>query len=125
MENKDSFRDTISTIDEKGKRVWVYPKKPEGWYFNKRKILSYFFLLILFGLPYLKIKGEPVLLFNVIDRKFVFFGQIFLPQDMHIFAIAMITMVVFITLFTIIFGRLFCGWVCPQTIFMEMVFRSI
>lgn len=125
MDNENTFRDTLSTVDDKGKRVWVYPKKPEGWFYDKRKLLSYFLLLVLFGLPYLKINGEPVLMFNIIERKFVFFGQIFLPQDMHIFAIAMITLVVFVTLFTIIFGRLFCGWVCPQTIFMEMVFRRI
>jgi cytochrome c oxidase accessory protein FixG len=125
MDQEQSFRDTISTVDDKGKRIWVYPKKPKGWFYDKRKYLSYLLLLVLFGLPYLKIDGEPVVLFNVIERKFVFFGQIFLPQDMYIFALAMITLVVFITLFTIIFGRLFCGWICPQTIFMEMVFRRI
>jgi cytochrome c oxidase accessory protein FixG len=125
MDDKETFRDTISTVDEKGKRIWVFPKKPKGWFYDKRKQLSYLLLLILFGLPYLKINGEPIVLFNVLERKFVFFGQIFLPQDMYIFAIAMITFIIFIALFTIVFGRLFCGWVCPQTIFMEMVFRRI
>ncbi len=125
MSTEESFRDKISTVDEKGKRVWIYPKKPSGWFYNKRKLLSYFLLLALFGMPYVKINGEPLLMLNIIERKFVIFGQIFWPQDLFIFALAMITMVVFITLFTIIFGRLFCGWVCPQTIFMEMVFRRI
>mgnify|MGYP000158965746 CR=1 FL=1 len=125
MAQEETFRDTISTVDDKGKRIWIYPKKPKGWFYDKRKQLSYLLLLILFGLPYLKINGEPVVLFNVIERKFVFFGQIFLPQDLYIFAIAMITFIIFIALFTIVFGRLFCGWVCPQTIFMEMVFRRI
>lgn len=124
MKNED-FRDSISTVDQKGKRVWIYPKKPSGKFYNWRKILSYFLLALLFGMPYIKIGGEPLLLINIIEKKFVILGQIFWPQDLFIFALAMITGVVFITLFTLAFGRLFCGWVCPQTIFMEMVFRRI
>jgi cytochrome c oxidase accessory protein FixG len=122
---KDSFRDTIATVDEKGKRVWIYPKKPKGKYYDYRKWVSYVLLALLFGMPYVKIGGEPMLLLNVIERKFVIFGQVFWPQDLFLFALAMITFIVFIILFTIIFGRLFCGWVCPQTIFMEMLFRRI
>jgi cytochrome c oxidase accessory protein FixG len=122
---KDSFRDTIATVDEKGKRVWIYPKKPKGKFYDYRKWVSYVLLALLFGMPYIKISGEPILLLNVIERKFVIFGQVFWPQDLFLFALAMITFIVFIILFTIIFGRLFCGWVCPQTIFMEMLFRRI
>lgn len=124
-EDKEGFRDSISTISDKGKRVWVYPKKPKGPFYNKRKWASYLMLLFLFGIPHIKMNGLPILLFNVIERKFIIFGKIFWTQDFFIFAIAMIVGVVFITLFTIIFGRLFCGWVCPQTIFMEMVYRRI
>lgn len=124
MENQE-FRDKISTVDQKGKRVWIYPKKPSGKFYNYRKWLSYGLLALLFGMPYIKIGGEPLLMLNVIERKFIILGQIFWPQDLFIFAIAMITGIVFVTLFTIAFGRLFCGFVCPQTIFMEMVFRRI
>ena len=122
---EESYRNRIATVDEKGKRIWIFPKMPKGTFYNKRKIVSYSLLAVLFIIPFLKIGGEPVLLFNVIERKFIIFGKIFWPQDFHIFAIAMITGVIFITLFTVVFGRLFCGWVCPQTIFMEMVFRRI
>ena len=125
MAQNDNFRDSISTVDESGKRVWIFPKMPKGAFFNKRKVLSYVLLLILFLTPYIKIGGEPLFLFNVLSRKFVLFGQVFWPHDFHIFAIAMIVMIVFVILFTVVFGRLFCGWICPQTIFMEMVFRRI
>lgn len=124
-ENGEQFRDAISTVDKKGKRVWIFPKKPFGPWYNKRKIVSYLLLLLLFGGPYIKIGGEPLLLLNFIERKFVIFGFTFWPQDLHLFAIAMVTFVVFVTLFTVVYGRLFCGWVCPQTIFMEMLFRRI
>ena len=121
----ESFRDRIATVDEEGGRVWIFPKKPKGPYYNKRKILSYVFLAFLFGAPHIKIHGEQFLLFNILERKFIIFGKVFWPQDMYLFALMIIVGVVFVILFTIIFGRLFCGWVCPQTIFMEMVFRKI
>ena len=124
-DEEGSFRDSISTVNEDGKRVWIFPKKPKGKFFNYRKITSYFLLILLFGLPHLKVNDEQFLLFNVLERKFIIFGNIFWPQDFYIFALASILGVVFIILFTIIFGRIFCGWVCPQTIFMEMVFRRI
>ncbi len=125
FQEEEAFRDRISTVNEKGKRVWIYPKKPKGTYYNYRKIVSYFFLAFLFLAPIIKINGHQLLLFNVIERKFVFFGSVFFPQDFYLVAIALIIGVVFVIFFTIIFGRLFCGWVCPQTIFMEMVFRRI
>lgn len=124
-EEQESYRDHLSTLDEEGKRKWIYPKKPVGSWYNKRKIVSYFLLFMLFATPFIRIGGEPLLLFNIIERKFVLFGQIFWPQDFFIFGLATVTLVIFVTLFTVAFGRLFCGWVCPQTIFMEMFFRRI
>lgn len=122
---EEEFRDKIATVDDEGKRVWIFPKKPKGRFYSKRKLVSYFLLILLFAIPYIKIDGEPFLMFNIIERKFSIFGYIFWAQDLYLFALTMIVFVVFIILFTVIFGRLFCGWICPQTIFMEMVFRRI
>lgn len=124
-QGKDVFRDKIATVDTDGKRIWIFPKMPKGWYYELRKKFSYFLLLLLFGIPFLKVNGDPLLLFNIIERRFIIFGIHFGPQDFYLFVIAMLTFIVFIALFTVVFGRLFCGWVCPQTIFMEMVFRRI
>lgn len=121
----ESYRDTLSTVDQSGKRVWIYPKKPSGRYFNARVWVSVFLLALLFSAPFIRIGGEPLVLFNVLERKFILFGQIFWPQDFHLFGLAMLVFIVFIILFTVVYGRLFCGWICPQTIFMEMVFRRI
>jgi cytochrome c oxidase accessory protein FixG len=125
MDEQGTYRDKIATVDEKGKRVWIFPKKPKGIWYNRRKWLSYFLIAFLFGAPHIKLNGEPLLLLNILERKFVVFGNIFWPQDLYLFALAMIVGIVFVILFTIIFGRLFCGWACPQTIFMEMLFRRI
>ncbi|GGI57978.1 cytochrome c oxidase accessory protein CcoG [Winogradskyella haliclonae] len=119
------FRDSIATINEEGKRNWIFPKKPSGSYWEKRKLVSYFLLIFLFASPFIKINGNQFLMFNVLERRFNIFGYPFWPQDFHLFVISMIILVVFITLFTVGFGRIFCGWFCPQTIFMEMVFRRI
>jgi cytochrome c oxidase accessory protein FixG len=124
-EEEESFRDSLSTLDESGHRKWMFPKKPVGRFYNWRKYVSYFLITVLFVVPFIKIGTEPLFLFNVIQRKFVIFGQVFWPQDFHLFVIGMISLIVFVILFTVIYGRIFCGWLCPQTIFMEMVFRRI
>lgn len=121
----DGFRDRLGTVSEEGKRVWVYPKKPSGKLFEYRKWVSYILLAFLFLAPFVKINGNQFLLFNVTERRFNIFGFPFWPQDFHLFVISMIIGVIFIALFTVAFGRIFCGWICPQTIFMEMVFRRI
>ncbi len=121
----DEFRDRLGTIDEEGKRAWVYPKKPHGKFYRYRKTVSWFLLVFLIAAPFVKINGNQFLMFNVLERKFNIFGFPFWPQDFHLFVISMIIGVVFVALFTVAFGRLLCGWICPQTIFMEMVFRRI
>ncbi len=120
---EEQFRDSIGTINEAGKRAWVYPKKPVGRFYDYRKWVSYGLLLFLVGAPFVKINGHPFLMFNVLERKFSVFSVPFWPQDFHLFVISMIIGVIFIALFTVAFGRIFCGWMCPQTIFLEMVFR--
>ena len=124
-QDQEHFRDSIGTINEEGKRSWVYPKKPVGKLYEYRKLVSYVLLIFLFGAPFIHINGNQFLMFNVLERRFNIFGFPFWPQDFHLFVIIMITGVVFVVLFTVAFGRLFCGWICPQTIFMEMVFRRI
>jgi cytochrome c oxidase accessory protein FixG len=121
----ESFRDSIATINEQGKRNFIYPKKPKGRFYNLRTYSSLIYLLVFFTLPFIKVEGDPIFLFNILERKFILFGVIFWPQDFIIFGLGMITFIVFIVLFTVVFGRVFCGWACPQTIFMEMVFRKI
>jgi cytochrome c oxidase accessory protein FixG len=125
-ENQDeSFRDTISTVNEQGKRAWIFPNEPNGKYYDFRTYFTWFYLIVLFVTPFIKYHGEPLFLFNVAEKKFILFGAIFWPQDFFIFGLGMLIFIVFIALFTVVFGRLFCGWACPQTIFMEMIFRKI
>jgi len=123
--DNERFRDSIGTINEEGKRAWVFPKKPSGKFYEYRKYVSYVLLAFLFSAPFIKINGNQFLMFNILERRFNIFGFPFWPQDFHLFVIMMLIGVVFVIFFTVAFGRIFCGWICPQTIFMEMVFRRI
>ncbi|MDR3679957.1 MAG: cytochrome c oxidase accessory protein CcoG [Flavipsychrobacter sp.] len=125
VKEQNSFRDKVATVDKNGKRLWVFPQQPEGKFYNLRGWVSLVYLLVFFTLPFVKVNGHPFFLVNILERKFILFGQIFWPQDFFIFGLGMVVFIVFVALFTVVFGRVFCGWMCPQTIFMEMVFRKI
>lgn len=124
-ETDETFRDHLGTIDEGGKRKFIFPKKPSGKFYDYRKYVSYFLLAILVANPFVKVNGNQFMMFNVLERRFNIFGFPFWPQDFYLFVLMMIIGVVFVILFTVVFGRIFCGWICPQTIFLEMVFRRI
>lgn len=121
----ESYRDSISTVDKQGKRVWVYPKKPGGKLTRWRQRLAYALVALLLVGPFIRINGDPLLMINLLERRFVFFGQTFWPQDFLIFVLGFLAFILFVALFTVAYGRLFCGWACPQTVFMEHVFRRI
>jgi cytochrome c oxidase accessory protein FixG len=125
-ETGDSYKDRVAVIDKKGKRVWVYPTKPTmGKYQKWRLIVGWVILALFFIIPFIQINGQPYFLIDIVNRKFIFFGTIWFPHDFYIFAIGLLSFALFVVLFTAILGRIFCGWACPQTIFMELVFRKI
>ncbi|GAB4026752.1 cytochrome c oxidase accessory protein CcoG [Spirosoma koreense] len=106
-------------------RQWLYPRVIKGRYYRWRTVVAWALLAALLAGPFLTRNGQPLFLFNVLERKFNFFGVTFWPQDFYLVAIGLLAFIVFIALFTVIYGRVFCGWACPQTIFLEMVFRRI
>jgi cytochrome c oxidase accessory protein FixG len=87
--------------------------------------VSWLLIGIMFAGPFIKINGNPLLMMNIVERRFSILGQLFWPQDMIIFAVAMLIFITGIIIFTTAFGRLWCGWTCPQTVMMEMVFRKL
>ncbi|MES2519943.1 MAG: cytochrome c oxidase accessory protein CcoG [Bacteroidota bacterium] len=120
-----NYRDHLSNVTDSGKRIWIYPRIVIGQFYKLRTYFSWLLLGLLLGLPWVEVDGHPIFLFNVLERRFIFFGVTFFPQDFHLVAIGLLTFIVFIILFTVIFGRVWCGWACPQTIFMEMLFRKV
>ncbi len=123
--NWDNFRDHLATADKEGRRQWIYPRKPKGNFYRWRSRVSWLLLSILFIGPFVHLNGNPLLMLNIVERRFSILGKIFWPQDMAIFAVAVLLFLMSIMIFTTAFGRLWCGWTCPQTLLMEMVFRKI
>jgi cytochrome c oxidase accessory protein FixG len=123
--NWQDYRDHLATADKEGHRRWLYPKKPGGKWHRRRAWFAVFLIALMFAGPWIRINGNPLLMINILERRFSILGQIFWPQDTVIFAVAMLVFITGIIMFTTAFGRLWCGWACPQTIMMEMVFRKI
>ena len=121
----EDFRDRLGTVDEQGKRKWVYAYKPKGRYYNIRTMLSLLYFVLFFVTPFIYVNGNPLFMFNIPKARFIIFGKVFWPQDFFIFGLTMVAGLLTVVLFTAAFGRLFCGWACPQTNFMEMMFRKI
>jgi cytochrome c oxidase accessory protein FixG len=121
----EDFRDHLATADKDGRRKWLYPKQPSGRYTRARTWLGYLLVVVMFAGPFIKINGNPLLLMDIIGRRFVIFGRVFWPQDAAILAVGLLLFLTGIAIFTAAYGRLWCGWVCPQTVMMEIVFRKI
>ncbi len=125
LETPRTFRDRPINIDDSGHRNWIYAKQPKGEWYTRRTIVAWIALSFLVLAPFVKINGNPMMLFDVANRKFSIFGQLIWAQDTYLLSLIMAVAVVFIVLFTVIYGRVWCGWACPQTIFLEMVYRRI
>ena len=80
----EAFRDTIGTIDDEGNRKFIFPKRPSGRFWEYRKWVSYFLLIILIANPFIKVNGNQFMMFNILERRFNIFGFPFWPQDIYI-----------------------------------------
>jgi len=124
-EEQQTFRNELASIAKDGRRKWVYAQKPEGKFHNARMVVGYTLLAFLFIAPFVRVGRHPLILLNILERKFVILGVVFWPQDFYLVVLMLLTFIVGIAVFTSILGRIWCGWACPQTIFLEMVYRKI
>lgn len=119
------FRDRPNNIDESGQRKWIKAKQPAGKWYRRRNVVGYVLLIFLIVAPFLKINDHPFMLLDILNRKFYLFGLTVFAEDTYILALVMAVAVVSIVLFTVVFGRVWCGWACPQTLFLELIYRKI
>ena len=124
-EEHDNFRNELSSVTKDGRRRWVYARQPTGRLYRARTVVSVFLVAFLLLAPFITIHGQPLMLLDVLNRRFVIFSTLFVPQDFYLVVILALTVLVTIVLSTVIVGRIWCGWLCPQTIFMEMLFRKL
>ena len=124
-EAHEAFRNELASVHKDGRRKWVYAREPHGRFHRARVLVAIGLLLFLVAAPFVRFKGEPLILINLLERKFVLFGLVFWPQDFYMVVLLALTVLVTLMVSTAAFGRIWCGWLCPQTIFLEMVFRKI
>lgn len=125
IEDHEAYRNELASIAKDGRRKWIYAREPHGRFTRWRSLVATLLLAFLFIAPYVKVHGHQFMLLNIVDRQFVFFGVPFWPNDFYLVALVFITVVITFVLFTAIIGRIWCGWLCPQTIFLEFIFRRI
>ena len=115
----------LSTLNADGSRRWLRPKLSPGRYWRWRRATAYALMLVFFLIPYLRMNGKPLVLLDIPRREFTLFGYTFLPTDTLLFMLLFISAGLGIFLATALFGRVWCGWACPQTVYMEFLFRPI
>jgi cytochrome c oxidase accessory protein FixG len=115
----------LSTLNEDGSRRWIRPRPANGKHLRQRRLVGWVLIGLFWTLPFIEIGGRPTILLDLARREFTFFGVTFLPSDTHLLMLLLLTVLIGIFLMTAIFGRVWCGWACPQTVYMELLFRPI
>jgi cytochrome c oxidase accessory protein FixG len=124
-EEHDTFRNELASVARDGRRRWIYARQPAGRLYRARTILSWFLLGFLLLAPFITVNGQPLMLIDVLQRRFSLLGVLFRPQDFYLVVLIALTVLVTLMLSTVVVGRVWCGWFCPQTVFMEMLFRRL
>ncbi|MFW5683041.1 MAG: 4Fe-4S binding protein, partial [Phycisphaeraceae bacterium] len=122
---QDAPERVLSTLNKDGTRRWLDPKVSTGRLWHRRRIVAWALIALFVALPWIRIGGKPSVLLDIPGREFTFFGTTFLPTDTLLLALFLASVFVTIFLLTALFGRVWCGWACPQTVYMEFVYRPI
>jgi len=115
----------LPTLNQHGSRNWIRPKPAGGVWWHRRRIVAYALIALFFAIPHIHINWMPAILLDLPRRHFAILGSTFLPTDTLLLMLLLASVVVSIFLFSALFGRVWCGWACPQTIYMEFVFRPL
>ncbi len=117
--------EVLSTLRRDGSRRWLKPRLSHGRYLLARRVVAYMLLALYTTLPWVRVSGRPAVLLDLPKREFVLFGAVFLPTDNLLFALLMMGGLLAFFWATALAGRVWCGWGCPQTVYLEFVFRPI
>ena len=114
----DSFRNELASVATDGRRRWIYARQPAGRYYTARTGVAALLVAFLLAAPFVTVGGQPLMMLNVIERRFVLLGIVFPPQDLYLVVLIALSALVTLVLVTVVAGRIWCGWLCPQTVFL-------
>lgn len=121
----ESQEGPLSSLERDGRRRRLYPRVSPGRFLLARRLFAYVLIAVFTLLPYVEINGKPSILLDIVQRQFTFFGKTFLPTDTTLLALLLVSVVVAVFLLTALLGRVWCGYACPQTVYMEFVYRPL
>ena len=125
MSNLAPEERVLSTLNADGSRRWLKPRPSKGKFLSARRMVAYLLIVVFSAIPWIIINSKPAIFLDVVHREFTFFGKTFLPTDTLLLALLLIMLFMTIFLVTALFGRVWCGWACPQTVYMEFLYRPI
>jgi len=115
----------LSTLNTDGSRRWLRPRVSPGRFLSARRSVAWGLIVLFVALPYIPVGGKPALLLDLVRREFTFFGRTLQPTDTVLLALLVVGIVVGLFLVTALLGRIWCGWACPQTVYLEFIYRPI
>ncbi|MEO0529053.1 MAG: 4Fe-4S binding protein [Planctomycetota bacterium] len=115
----------LSTLEKDGRRRWLFPRLSQGRFWSRRRVVAYSLIAIYTLLPFIKINGRPAIQLDIWSGRFSLFGLQFRPTDLELLAVFGLMVGLSVFFITAIVGRVWCGWACPQTVYLEFVFRPI
>jgi cytochrome c oxidase accessory protein FixG len=118
-------RDSVTTINDDGSRYFLYPADVRGRFTALRRFSAYALIAVYLLLPWIPVNGYPAVFLDVAARRFHFFGLTLAAQDAWLLFFGVSGLGFGLFFLTALFGRLWCGWACPQTVFLDHVFRRI
>lgn len=118
-------RDSVTTIAADGSRNFLRPADVSGKYTLLRRLFGFLAIGTFIALPWIDINGFPAVFIDIPERRFHLFGLTLAAQDTWLFFFLITGLGFFLFFTTALFGRLFCGWTCPHTLFLEHVYRRI
>src|SRR4051812_29287242 len=117
--------DSVTTIRDDGSRRDIHPADVHGRFTLRRRVVAWLLIAVYLLLPWIPINGAPAVFLDVAERRFHFFGFTLAAQDVWLLFFGVSGLGFALFFLTALFGRLWCGWACPQTVFLEHVFRRI